>query len=160
MKTSFEIAYPASLEKVWEVLSTPEFLTTRVTDQAQLDCAASVNETDRGFVASTNVQADPAELKLPPIAKKFIPEAGIKVQVREDWDRTAGTSTLEVDAGGLPVSVSGFSRLVSEGAQTKRITEVEVKVSIPLFGKKIEQVAVENIESLITAETQTFKKFI
>ncbi|MDO5061298.1 MAG: DUF2505 domain-containing protein [Actinomycetaceae bacterium] len=165
MKTTFEITYPASLEKVVEVLGDAAFLTARIEQQFTNDpegikYAGKVLPSEQGFVAVTDLEATVEALRLPPIAGKFIPPTGVKLQVRDEWDTSNNTGIIEVDAGGLPVSVKGFSKLVPEGGATKRIIDLEVKVSIPLFGKKIEQLVVDNLESVIRLETQAFESFI
>lgn len=163
MQTTTEINYPAPLQKTWEILSNPDFLTARITDYAPLPAEANVHPTDRGHVALTTITILPEKLKLPAIAAKFIPEGGTKITIREDWDKTTLSSTLEVETGPLPVTISGYSRLEEQthaGENTTlRTTEIEVKISIPIFGKKIEQTAVANIAKLVTAETKTFAKF-
>ncbi|MCS4485255.1 DUF2505 domain-containing protein [Gleimia sp. 6138-11-ORH1] len=165
MKTSFEIIYPASIEKVITVLGDPDFLTARIEQQfpeesTEINYSGTVLPTEQGFVAVTDLTASGTALKLPPVAQKFIPAAGLQLQVRDEWDTSNYTGIIEVDTGGLPVSVKGFSRLIPLESETKRIVELEVKVSIPLFGKKIEQQVVDNLESVASFETQAFTKFI
>lgn len=165
MRTTFEIAYPAPLEKVIEVLGDATFLTARIEQQFANDpegikYAGKVLPSEQGFVAVTDLEATVGALRLPPIVGKFIPPSGVKLQVRDEWDTTNSNGIIEVDAGGLPVSVRGFSKLLPEGTATKRIIDLEVEVSIPLFGKKIEQLVVDNLESVVRLETQAFESFI
>ncbi|MDI9588991.1 MAG: DUF2505 domain-containing protein [Acidobacteriota bacterium] len=109
---------------------------------------------------TTQVHAKPADLNLPSMADKFVPRAGVTVAMTETWNIETAESVLTVDSGGLPVNVAATSKLVDEGGAVTRKVEGSVTVSVPLFGKKLEQRAVQEMNAIVRAEETAAQKYL
>lgn len=182
MRTQVTLTYPVSQEKVLEIFGKEEFYRQRVADAIPAgsipagtgttpQCQVEVSTTPTQIQATTLITVDPAGLQLPPVALKFLPATGLTLKLVEAWEVVSGVGTLQVEVGDMPVRAHAESRLLPLPAKeanaesyttsaTQRVSEVEVNVSIPFFGKKIESTIVEQLASVISAEENTFRKFI
>lgn len=178
MRTQLTLDYPASRDRVLEVFANPDFYRQRVSDafpegagtlsQCAVEVAASPTQIRAVTVVTLNLEG----LSLPPAAAKFLPAKGVSLRLEETWELAVGNGRLEVSVADLPVQAQAESQLVEVDSSivnssvdtglsfTRRVSDVEIKVSIPFFGKKIEETLVTNLESVIRAENTTFQKFI
>lgn len=64
------------------------------------------------------------------------------------------TGRVEVDVAKVPVSGRGTMRLVAEGGRTRQAVELEIKASIPLVGRKVEEAAAPAVVAALEVEEQ------
>lgn len=170
--------YPAPLDEVLKMLTSEEFQRVRLADLPVTVKSVVIREVPSNEPASngangpasdanpkkvaitTQVHAKPADLNLPSMADKFVPRAGVTVAMTETWNIETAESFLTVDTGSLPVNVAATSKLVEEGGAVTRKVEGSVAVSVPLFGKKLEQSAVEEFGEIIRAEEAAARKYL
>ncbi|MBQ9396819.1 MAG: DUF2505 domain-containing protein [Proteobacteria bacterium] len=90
--------------------------------------------------------------EIPAIAKKFVGEHLSYVETRQ-WKTASNSNTWSIapEVKGANVDVKGTTEIVADGNGCIRRTKGTVSVSLPLIGKKIEEMVLQNI-------TDTFKK--
>lgn len=138
-----EITYDASLEDVFAMLSDPAF--RQDSGKAMGVISADVSITPHGEGISVRIdQVQPSE-GVPGFAKKFVGETTRSIQI-EEWHSPSGGS-IEIDTPGKPASISGTLALAEAGGRTTETLEVEIKVSVPLIGKKLESLVAEQIST-------------
>ncbi|WP_188111413.1 DUF2505 domain-containing protein [Nocardioides antri] len=80
---------------------------------------------------------------LPAIAKKITGDT-TRAVVTEVWTSpTAGT--IEILVPGKPTKATGTVSLVSDGASTRHVTDLELTVKVPLIGGRLEQLMADDI---------------
>ena len=67
-------------------------------------------------------------------------------------DERHRAASLAIEAPGKPTSISGTIRLEADGAGTKEIVELEIKVKVPLIGGKLEKLMAEKVQSGMDVE--------
>jgi hypothetical protein len=142
MKMEIDHHYDADVETVYSLISDPDFIERKYVAIGGKDVAADRTETDEGgceVVTTRTVTID-----LPGFAKKVLTPNQTTVQ-NEVWSaaRADGVRvcTYHVDSKGAPARISGKHTLVAGNGGTDHHLEIEIKVSIPLIGGKIEKFA-------------------
>lgn len=138
---------------------TPQELYTLLTDNAFDDELMkalnmgkemiSENKTDNGAEYKIRLTS-PDEI--PAIAKKFTGDKLSYVETRI-WNasKLSNTWTIAPEVKGASVEATGITEIIADGHGCLRRTKGTISVSIPLIGKKIEEMVLKNI-------TDTFKK--
>lgn len=137
-----ETRYAADPETVFAMLTDEAFLRRRAERSHALDWDASV-KADGNMLTSVLRQSLPASF-LPEVARKL---TGETVELTEGitWsppnpDRSRD-GTISLDVTQAPVTLRGTIILSLSGAQTAQVVRAELKASIPLIGKKVEEAA-------------------
>jgi uncharacterized protein YndB with AHSA1/START domain len=139
MKLRHEITYDAPLRDVFAMLSDPAF--RQASADAMGVISAEVSITPKGEGISVRIdQVQPTE-GVPGFAKKFAGETTRAVQT-EDWSSPAG-GTITIETPGKPTSIKGTLALAEAGGRTTETLDVEVKVKVPLLGRKLESLMVD-----------------
>ena len=150
MKFRHELTYDASTAEVFAMLADPAV--------RQAGCAAAdvvsadvvVERAGDGF--SLTVERVDRTDHLPAFARTFAGDTTRSIQ-REEWaDATSGT--LVIEAPGKPSEVRGTITLVADGAATREIIELDLKIKVPLIGGKLERLLAEQVTAGIEAEQQ------
>ena len=145
-----EMAYAASPDEVYAMLSDPAFRENVAEAQEVVSAEVAVAETAEGF----NLTIDQVQRTdgLPSFAKKFAGDTTRAIVVEEWPDRTGGS--LRIDAPGKPSSISGTVALVPDGAGTTEVVELEIKVKVPLIGGKLEGLLEDQVRAGLDKEHQ------
>jgi uncharacterized protein DUF2505 len=133
MDISSRVEFPAPVEQVFAMM----------TDQAYLEevCQASQAKSYEASVTGTTTRTS-RRLPAPEAAARF---TGPDVTVVEEiaWGPAAGdgsrTGRVELTISGQPVSMKGSMHLAAGGPGTIADLTGELKVAIPILGKKLEQ---------------------
>ena len=137
-----ECSYAAPPDTVFAMLTNESFIRHRVEKAHALSYDIDVRQGDGGGARTTTHQELPA--KVPDFVRKFVGEH-IRLDEIIDWGPAAPdgsrTGDLKVDIANAPVSMRGKIRLVPDGSSTKQIVDADLKASVPIIGKKIEQAA-------------------
>lgn len=138
MKFRHELSYDAPPERVYAMLSDPEFRRRAceamdvISADVRLEPAADGED---GFDLVIDQLQDTQDL--PSFARTFAGESTQAVQ-QEVWrGRTEGT--LRIEAPGKPTSATGTIRLEPSGGGTTEVVELEIKVRVPLIGGRLEK---------------------
>jgi len=97
----------------------------------------------------------------PAIARKFTGEHLAYVETR-NWvlDRLGGTWVIEPEVNGVKVEAKGVTEIVSDGSGCIRRTKGVVNVSLPLIGKKIEEMVLQSIKNTFAQNAAYCQKYI
>lgn len=136
-----ETTYAADPEAVFAMLVDEEFLRRRAEASHALSHDISVTHNSDGTVSVVR-QSLPAEV--PDFLRKFV---GTTVDLTETitWDPPAAdrsrTGALVVEVAKVPVTLKGTITLTLGGGGTTQVVDAELKASVPLIGRKIEEAA-------------------
>lgn len=132
MKIDFVHTYAATPDRVVALLRTQGFLD---------DVAQHAGAVDHEVQISDESTKLGMKLPVPENLRKFI---GATIQINQVFRfqaaRADGTvpGTVEVDVPGMPVEVNAQAELVPHGDETKGHYSGDLRVRIPLVGKKVE----------------------
>jgi hypothetical protein len=146
------LAFPA--EKVFAAMTDEEYLRARLREiggpgSQLLDHEATPES------ARYELKQGLAAEDLPPIVGKVM-NGDLAIVRTETLNRTApGSYSGDVDVAipGAPASASGTMTLADDGAGSLFEVHADVKVNVPLFGGKIEEIVAEQVRKLLEAET-------
>ncbi|WP_159626309.1 DUF2505 domain-containing protein [Actinomyces sp. zg296] len=153
MRKTVTITYPADPARVATMLADPEYQRGRVARLGSGTVTSEVTAQGDGFsaTASGTVPAD----SLPSAARRLV-RSGVSFTVTEAWGGPAEdgsrTGTLSIDAGGAPVRSSGALTMRPSGGQTVVEVDLELKVTVPLVGRAIEDKAMSMAGRVIADE--------
>ena len=145
MKMTIDHHYDADVETVYALISDPDFIERKYTALGGRDVAVDRTEGDDGSVEVVTRRT--VSVDLPGFAKKVLAPSQTTIQ-HETWvaanSNGERTCTYYVEVQGAPSRIEGKHVLsASAGGGTDHHLEIEVKVSIPLIGGKIEKFAGE-----------------
>lgn len=136
MEIREDLRYEGDADRVFALFSDEAFLRKKYgalghTNFQVLECA------QKGDVFTIKTRRD-VPVAVPGFAAKVIKPVNTVTQT-EEWN-VAGPirqGKWKVEAPGVPIHIGGTMRLVPQGAASTHEIRGEVKVSIPLIGKKI-----------------------
>jgi hypothetical protein len=147
-----DIVYDATPDDVFEMLCDKEFRekVCRGIGSIRYDVTISSNG-DRATVRNHRVM----KADLPDIAKKVVGDTIEMVQTEEWGPREpdgARHGEFHVEIPGKPGSIKGTVSITPEGGGTREVVAGDVKVSIPLVGKKLEAEVVRGLKGALQVE--------
>jgi hypothetical protein len=157
MKITALISYPsASTEQAYALVVDPEFRAAVCEATHALDYDVNVSEHDDDTSTIVVLRTMPADL--PDFAKRFVGETVDVVQT-EEWGAPDGsgqrTADVTVQIKGQPATMTGTSTIRGDGTGSVISIEGDLKVSIPLLGRKIEPEIAKGFYAAIKKEQQT-----
>ena len=147
-KLSHDLTYDAPLVAVGEMLMDPAFREEVCDAQGAVRRTATVEPRAAGMAVVID-QVMPAE-GIPGFARKFVGDEINLVQT-EQWSDIE-TGTVDVVIPGKPGQMRGTITLRESGGTTTETVEMEIKVSIPLVGGKIESLIADLLRKALKAE--------
>lgn len=145
MRMQLDHHYDADVETVHALISDPEFIERKYVELGGRDVAIDRSETDDGgceVVSKRTVTVD-----LPGFAKRVITPSNTAVQT-EVWSAADADGVrhcrYHVDVQGAPGKIEGTHTLspAGDGGSDHHI-EIDIKVSVPLIGGKLEKLAAD-----------------
>ncbi|WP_245360748.1 DUF2505 domain-containing protein [Kribbella aluminosa] len=92
---------------------------------------------------------------IPDMARKFVGETLTVVQT-ETWHPAAADGSRTADVSGeisnTPVTLKGTARIAANGAQSIQAIDLDIKVAVPLIGRKMEPFVVDAIRNGLQKE--------
>ncbi len=154
MKLSERFEYPASPDQVFALVSDPTFREESCVHQGARDHTVTVTtEGDNTIVTIERTM----ESDMPDFIKKLTGDAVTVTQV-ETWGPAdaSGTRTADitVDIHGQPARMKGTSTISGSGSTTVMTLDGDVKVSLPLIGKRIEPEVAKAISASLREEVE------
>lgn len=142
------MTYDAPLAEVAAMLRDPAFREQVCVRQRVI--SHDVDVTVDGDAADVRVERAQAVTHVPAFAAKVVGDE-ITVVHREVWrDRLSGDYTVGIP--GRPGHISGTVTLRDEGGRTVETVDLQITVSIPLVGGKLEGVVRDLLEKALRAE--------
>jgi hypothetical protein len=140
MRIDAQITYPdATVDQAFGLIVDPEFRAAVCDATKALDYEVEVDEHDDGSASVRVHRVLPAEV--PDFVKKLVGTTIDAVQY-EEWGvpDAAGrrTADLRLEIKGQPAKMTGTVTLEADGVGVTEHISGDLKVSIPLLGKKIE----------------------
>ncbi|GAB3255408.1 DUF2505 domain-containing protein [Nocardioides dilutus] len=150
MKFRHELRYAAPPAQVFEMLADPAFREAACEAQDVISADVQLDRDGEGFTLVIDMLQRTDDL--PGFARTFAGESTQAVQ-RETWTSASG-GDLRIEAPGKPTSMHGTIRLEPDGAGTKEVVELEIKVKVPLIGGKLEKLMADKVTAGMDAEHQ------
>jgi hypothetical protein len=155
MDLKLSATYDASPDEVFAIITDPSFREEACQQTHALSYDVSVTTSGDDTVVRV-VREMPTD-QIPDFAKKFV-GSSITVVQTETWRPAAadGSRTADVrgDVRGTPAAFSGTARLTGEPGKTVQSVDLDVKVAVPLIGRKIEPFIAKAIEGALAKEQQ------
>lgn len=155
-RLTHELTYDAPLAEVSAMLLDPAFREEVCAYQEVLRADVSVTE-KAGATEVVIDQAQPAD-GIPSFAKKFVGDEIAIVQT-ERW-ATADRASVEVTIPGKPGEVRGTVTLTEAGGVTTETLDLEVRVSIPLVGGRIEGLIADMLRKAVESENVVGRDYL
>jgi hypothetical protein len=144
MKMRIEHDYAADVETVYALISDPAYIERKYAAIGGRDVAVDRSEGDDGgceVVTKRTVSVD-----LPGFAKKVLTPSQTTIQT-EVWSAAAADGTrrcsYDVDVQSAPGNISGTHVLSPTASGSHHQIDIEIKVSVPLIGGRLEKLAAE-----------------
>lgn len=152
MKLRRDLSYDASPAEVRAMLATPAFREAACAAQDVVSADVSIESTGTGATGGMQVVVDQVQRTddLPAFARTFAGATTRAVQ-REEWSG-ADRASLVIEAPGSPATIRGSITLTPSGAGTVETVELDIKVSVPLIGGKLEKLLADRIIAGMDAE--------
>jgi hypothetical protein len=157
MKISAAISYPtASPDQAYALAVDPAFRTAVCEATHALEHDVSVEERDDKTAAVVVTRTMPADV--PDFVKRFVGET-VEVVQSEDWGvpdaQGQRTADLVLQIKGQPAKMTGAVSIQGTGAGCVITIEGDLKVAIPLLGRKIESEIAKGIYAAVEREQET-----
>jgi carbon monoxide dehydrogenase subunit G len=148
MKFRHELSYDAPPDAVFEMLADPEFRKGSCAAMEVISADVQLEREDDGFALVIDQLQNTKEL--PSFARAFAGDSTQAIQ-REVWSgRSEGS--LSIESPGKPTSATGTIRLEPDGAGTREVVELEIRVKVPLIGGKLEKLMAEKVRAGMDVE--------
>ncbi len=154
MKITKSYDYPADVEQVFALITNKEFREECCVYQESPEYSVDVTDED----GTTVVRIERKERNdLPDFVKRLTGEYVSVIQV-EKWapDDGSGVRTAQVfvDIVGQPAQMKGTTTLSGSGSSSVLALDGEVKVAIPLIGRKIEPEIVKAVSASLDKDVE------
>lgn len=162
MRIDASIIYPgATADEAFRLTLNPQFRAAVCEATHALDYDIEVDEHDDGSATVHLHRVMPAEL--PDFIKKLVGDT-IEVTQHEEWGLPdpAGrrTADLSLEIKGQPAKMTGKLTLADDHAGATQLVEGDLKVSIPLLGRKIEPEIAKGIIHAVKVEQKTGREWL
>ena len=153
MRKTITITYPASPARTAQMLADPAYQEERVGRAGLNDASVDVAQRGQGFVSTISGTIQPSQL--PSVASRLVRSA-VSFTVAESWgepkDDGSRSGGYDVTIKNAPVKVSATSTMSPAGEATTVTVDVDLKVTVPLVGKTIEEKAMGMVGRVVADE--------
>ena len=157
MRKTITITYPADPTRTAQMLASPAYQEGRIARAGLDDASVDVAQRGQGFVSTISGNIQPSQL--PSVASKLVRSA-VSFSVAESWGEPADDGSrsggYDVTIKGAPVKVSATSTMApaadAAGEATTVTVDVDLKVTVPLVGKSIEEKAMGMVGRVVADE--------
>ena len=153
MRKTITITYPASPARTTQMLADPAYQEERVGRAGLNDASVDVAQRGQGFVSTISGTIQPSQL--PSVASRLVRSA-VSFTVAESWgepkDDGSRSGGYDVTIKNAPVKVSATSTMSPAGEATTVTVDVDLKVTVPLVGKTIEEKAMGMVGRVVADE--------
>jgi hypothetical protein len=153
MEITGHLVYERPPADVFAMLVDEDYVRARAEATGGTDVEAAVRGVD-DTVEVTNARSVPADV--PAFARSMVGDS-IRIAETHIWGPDADghrEGTFEATFGTVPVSVRGRLRLVPDGAGSTVLLEGHIKASVPLVGRKVEQLVHDQVAAALVIEQE------
>jgi hypothetical protein len=155
-RLTYDLTYDAVLTDVGEMLMEPAFREQVCDAQGALRRTVTVSPEGGGMqVVIDSVQASQG---IPGFARKFVGDEIQLVQTEQWTDMENGR--VDVVIPGKPGQMTGTMTLRESGGTTTETVDMQIKVSIPLVGGKIESLIADLLRKALKAENTVGRRYL
>lgn len=155
---TMDLLYPdRTIEEVRAMLADPEFRRAVCAFQQVEDSAVTIEEYDDGSM-TVDLDRVYGTAQVPSFARKFVGTTIDLVQ-REEWS-TPTEATFEVSIPGKPGQITGTAALSQSGPDSVESVHMDVRVSVPLVGGKLEDLIAGLMRDAFRAENKVGLKWL
>jgi hypothetical protein len=155
-RLTHDLTYDASLTDVGEMLMEPAFRERVCDAQGALRRTVTVGPDGGGMKVVVDMVL-PAS-GIPGFAKKFVGDEINLVQTEKWSEIEAGT--VDVAIPGKPGQMTGTMTIRESGGTTTETVDMEIRVSIPLVGGKIESLIADLLRKALKAENNVGRQYL
>ena len=156
-KVSEELRYDgATLEQVHEMLATPAFRERVCDSQGVVRHTVQIEGDGQGMTVTIDQIQEATGI--PGFAKKFVGDEINLVQTEKWSDIEDGT--VDVTIPGKPGQMTGTMTIRESGGTTTETVDMEIRVSIPLVGGKIESLIADLLRKALKAENRVGRQYL
>lgn len=153
MELTGHLVYERPPVDVFTMLTDPDYVRARAeaTGGTQVDAEVRPVGDTVEVRTSRSVPAD-----VPDYARSMVGES-IRITETHIWGPDAKgrrEGTFEADFGNVPVTVRGRLRLAPDGAGAEVLLEGQIKASVPLVGRKVEQLVHDQVAAALVIEQE------
>lgn len=156
MKFRHELRYDASPAEVFEMLADPAFRQSVAEAMDVISADVDLQRDGDGFTLSIDQLQKTDDL--PGFARTFAGDSTQAIQ-RETWTSQSG-GDLRIEAPGKPTDIKGSISLEADGAGTREVVELEIKVKVPLIGGKLEKLMAEKVQAGMDTENEVGRAYL
>jgi hypothetical protein len=153
MELKLSASYDATPEEVFAIVTDKTFREQACEKTKALSYDVQVSHSGGDTVV--RVSREIATAKAPDMARKFVGDTLTIVQT-ETWHPAAADGSRRADVVGeisnTPVTLKGATSISTQSAQAVQAIDLDVKVAVPLIGKKMEPFVVDAIRSGLQKE--------
>jgi hypothetical protein len=160
MKLSVHHSFPASVEQVFA-----SHVEKSVREEACRQSGALSHEVSVRHAADGRAQVEVNRVMpatVPDFVQKFVGDS-IAIRQVEDWSAPDGQGArraeIRLTIQGHPVSMLGTAQLTPDGAGSSELVTGDVKVAVPLLGRRIEPEIVKVIEAGLRVEQRVAEEW-
>ena len=162
MKFSDEHIYDAPVATIHKMFFDPGFVPKKYAELGYSDIEViDSNKDEQNFHVTCRFKMLPT-IQIPKFAQKFVrSDQPVEVVQTDRWDMSTNRGALEVDVKSLPGMTMHCDMELTEhprGAVNRM--QWTVKSSIPLVGKKLEQIMADDIQSKSAVDLDISKKLL
>jgi hypothetical protein len=153
MEINGHLVYERPPADVFAMLVDEDYVRARAEATGGTGIEASVRQVG-DTIEVTNSRSVPADV--PAYARSMVGDS-IRIAETHIWGPEADgrrEGTFEADFGTVPVTVRGRLRLVPDGAGSVAHLEGQIKASVPLVGRKVEQLVHDQIAAALVIEQE------
>lgn len=155
-QVTVELAYDASPDEVYAMLTDPAFREEACLRMKVLRASATVEDGSAGTVVTID-QVQPAQ-GLPSFATKLVGDE-IRIVQEETWS-DGRRADVHVSIPGKPGEMVGTAVLEETGSGTVERVELEIRVRIPLVAGKIEKLVADMLRKALRAENEAGRDYL
>ncbi|TCC45621.1 DUF2505 domain-containing protein [Kribbella capetownensis] len=153
MELKLSASYDATPEEVFAIVTDATFREQACEKTKALSYNVEVAKSGSDTVVK--VRREMPSDGVPDFAKKFVGETLTLVQT-ETWHAAKADGSRDADVSGeivnTPVTLRGTASITGGGGQAVQAIDLDVKVAVPLIGKKMEPFVVDAIRSGLQKE--------
>ena len=153
MELKLSASYDATPEEVFAIVTDATFREQACEKTKAL--SYNVEVTKSGSDTVVKVRREMPSDGVPDFAKKFVGETLTLVQT-ETWHAAKPDGSRDADVSGeivnTPVTLKGTASITGSGGQAVQAIDLDVKVAVPLIGKKMEPFVVDAIKAGLQKE--------
>lgn len=157
MRYEHTMTYDAPPEEVFEMLKSEEFR-EKVCQNLKQTISYDVSITPQGEGMDVRVEQVQETKGVPSVAKKIVGDETTIIQ-KEHWT-SPRKADLDIEIPGKPGSVKGDITLAEQGGGTVETVSVDIKVSVPLVGGKIEKMLADLLGAAMRSEEKVGKEWL